>query len=152
MLECGICLEEMNNSKEILISECNHKFHKMCICNVKICPYCRKVLKEKVKEKVKGNIKVCLDRISIETCEKICEYYNKRETQGELKMLDRFEGGFCVEIKKIESDLENEKIRQLRWSKKCLVSDGYIGLLDSEVDLLYESMENVLGVGVVSRV
>jgi len=103
--------------------------------------------KKKIIKERKGNIKVTVDRISLECYDKICEYYNERETLGKIQKLDRCEGGFCVEIKKEEreSEFENDRIRQLRWNKKELVSGMYKGLLYEEESLLYESMCVILG-------
>jgi hypothetical protein len=99
----------------------------------------------------KGDIRVTVDRISLECYDKICEYYNERETLGKIQRLDRCEGGFCVEIKREdrESEFENDRIRQLRWNKRRLVSGIYKSLLEDERLLLYESMINVLGDDIV---
>jgi len=154
--DCPICLDQLTSLNSIFVTDCNHKFHKECICNLKICPCCRKEIKVK-KEIVKGrkgNIKVTLDRISLECYDKICEYYNERETLGKIERLDRCEGGFCVEIKKEEreSEFENDRIRQLRWNRRReLVSSMYKGLLEEEESLLYESMCVILGDLYVSR-
>jgi len=150
---CSICLDVFNDTKNIFITNCNHKFHKECIKNVieKNCPYCRVELKEKIKEKLKGNITVTIDRMDNDIYDKICNYYNERQTYGKIEKLDRLEGGFCVEIKKEEreSTFENDRIRQVRWNKKRLVSNNYKGLLSEEIELLYESMVNILGEEVV---
>ena len=148
---CPICLENLSVINEIFITECNHKFHKVCICDIKtnICPCCRLQIKIK-----KGDIKVTIDRINIECYEKICEYYNKEQIHGPIERLNRFEGGFSVEIKKEEriSSFENDRIRQIRWEKKTLISDKYIGLLEDEIELLYKAMKNVLGEEYVTRI
>ncbi len=147
---CPICLQDLSIINEIFITECNHKFHKVCICNIKTntCPCCRVQIKIR-----KGNIKVTIDRISIECYKKICEHYNKEQIHGPIERLDRLEGGFSVEIKKEErvSPFENDRIRQVRWEKKTLVSDNYIGLLEDEIELLYKAMKNVLGEEYVTR-
>lgn len=142
---CPICLDELTSLDTTFVTECNHKFHRNCICNVKICPCCRQEIKEKIKDR-KGNITVSVDRITLEYYDKICEYYNQRETHGKIQKLDRCEGGFCVEIKKEEreSELENDRIRQLRWNRKRLVSGMYKSLLEEEILLLYESMYEVM--------
>ena len=143
---CAICLEELTTINYTFITICNHKFHKECINKLieKKCPCCREELKEKEKKRC---IKVTIDRIDNECYEKICKYYNERQKYGRIERLDRLEGGFCVEIKKEEreSNLENDRIRQLRWSKRCLVSGGYQTLLYEEIILLFESLNIVLG-------
>uniref|UniRef100_A0A6C0HTX6 RING-type domain-containing protein n=1 Tax=viral metagenome TaxID=1070528 RepID=A0A6C0HTX6_9ZZZZ len=150
--DCPICLDELISLNSIFVTDCNHKFHRECICNIKICPCCRKEIKEKMKER-KGNITITIDRISLECYDKICEYYNERQTLGKIQRLDRHEGGFCVEIKKEEreSEFENDRIRQLRWNKKKLVSGMYKGLLYEEECLLYVSMCVILGDEYVSE-
>ena len=51
MTKCSICMENINNKKNLYRSICNHKFHKNCIIKwLEIkpnCPYCRKYFKFK---------------------------------------------------------------------------------------------------------
>ena len=141
---CSICLDVFNETNKIFITNCNHKFHNDCIKSIigKNCPYCRVELKEKLK----GNITVTIDRMDNDCYKKICNYYNERQIYGKIEPLDRLEGGFCVEIKKEEreSNFENDRIRQVRWNKKSLISINK-GLLTEEIELLYESMIHILG-------
>jgi hypothetical protein len=40
---------------------------------------------------------------------------------------------------------ENNKIKQVRWKKGCLISNGYISFKEKEKMLLYEALAHVLG-------
>jgi hypothetical protein len=80
----------------------------------------------------------------------ILDYYNqnrKSNTQP-LEKLPRCEGGFMIklpdydEIKSLEI---NNKIQQLRWSKRQLVSDIYYGFNDEQLELLYDALCYSLG-------
>ena len=46
LLECSVCLDSLNNSKESIQLFCGHKFHKDCvykwISEKNTCPNCRK--------------------------------------------------------------------------------------------------------------
>ena len=93
-------------------------------------------------------IEVTVDNISLEILNEILDYYNtnKSETDEPLELLDRYEDGFKIKIKSKENEIcdPNEKIKQLRWNKKRLTSDKYIGFTEKEEFLLYESMVYVL--------
>jgi hypothetical protein len=95
-------------------------------------------------------IKVLVDSIEIEDIYKIIEIYNQnKDTNDEpLERLDRCEGGFQIKItdKKNEICDENQKIKQLRWKYKYLIS--FINCIcfdEKEEKLLFESMKKVLG-------
>ena len=49
MDECSICLDFIDNCKDILILNCGHKYHYNCIKNVtnNLCPYCRDIIIKK---------------------------------------------------------------------------------------------------------
>jgi hypothetical protein len=89
-------------------------------------------------------IKVLVDSINKDTFQKILDYYNSNKPSDEepLERLDRCEGGFQIKIaskKDIICD-ENEKIRQLRWSKGYLLPMFYIGFTEKQEILLYEAL------------
>ena len=80
----------------------------------------------------------------------ILDYYNSKRDQSTppLEKLPRCEGGFMIKFENYDQikDFEiNNKIQQLRWSKKQLVSDIYIGFNDIQLELLYEALVDSLG-------
>ena len=92
-------------------------------------------------------IKVLVDRIFYTP---VLEYYNSHKPDDEepLKVLDRMEGGFMIEIPELKNNLNvgpNSKIQQVRWSRGTLSSLGFIGFSDNQTLLLYESLANALG-------
>jgi hypothetical protein len=112
--------------------------------------------KEEPAEKIENildkpiKIKVIMDIITAAQYEKIIEKYNeiKPETWQPLQRLPRAEGGFQLEIpeKKHIKCNENQKIKQLRWDKKCLVPyKNYIGFNVRETELLFNTMKSVFG-------
>jgi hypothetical protein len=114
-------------------------------------------LKEEPAEKIENildkpiKIKVNMDIITAAQYEKIIEKYNeiKPETWQPLQRLPRAEGGFQLEIpdkKHIKCRNQNQKIKQLRWDKKCLVPyQYYLGFNDGETEILYQAMKSVFG-------
>lgn len=80
-------------------------------------------------------------------------YYNihKNENDQPLERLDRAEGGFQIKKnEEIDSFNSNDKIRQLRWSRKCLVSHyPYDSFTKLEELLLFQSIKSVLGDNVI---
>jgi hypothetical protein len=94
-------------------------------------------------------IKVLVDEIDDQSCEKILDYYNYNKPYDEepLERLDRCEGGFKIQISYMKEQFcdENKKIKQLRWHKKYLTSQKYIDFKYKEKMLLFESLVNVLG-------
>jgi len=96
------------------------------------------------------SICVTVDIITKEMRSKILEFYNatKPENDPPLEILDRCEGGFQIKIlnkQNVNCDI-NEKIKQLRWSKKCLVPfNHYPDFSKDETFLLFRSMHSVLG-------
>jgi len=95
-------------------------------------------------------IKVNMDIITAAQYEKIIEKYNeiKPKSWQPLERLPRAEGGFQLEIpeKKDIKCSENQKIKQLRWNKKCLVPyKNYIGFNVRETELLFNTMKSVFG-------
>ncbi len=148
---CCICLEKLTNN--IYTTECNHIFHKDCICpiinnNNIICPICRC---KTVYEKIQMPITVTLSSITHESLDNICEYYNKYQTTGIIEKLDRCEGGFKIRIDNSDNSDNNDNIRQVRFHKRQLVSQEYIPFLENEVDLLFESMVHIFGQEYVKR-
>ena len=84
----------------------------------------------------------------------ILNYYNEKREEGseELQLLNRAEGGFMIEIPENKNEEDsNNRIRQLRWSNFCLVSDIYIGFNDKQLDLLYEALVDYLGEDMVYK-
>uniref|UniRef100_A0A6C0HB16 Uncharacterized protein n=1 Tax=viral metagenome TaxID=1070528 RepID=A0A6C0HB16_9ZZZZ len=114
-------------------------------------------VKEEPAEKIKDilnkpiKIKVNIDVITADHYEKIIEKYNeiKPETWQPLQRLPRAEGGFQLEIpekKDIKTRNQNQKIKQLRWDKKCLVPyQYYLGFNHRETEILYHAMKSVFG-------
>jgi len=114
-------------------------------------------LKEKTTEKIEDilnkpiKIKVNIDVITADQYEEVIKKYNeiKPETWQSLQRLPRAEGGFQIEIpdkKDIKTRNENQKIKQLRWDKKCLVPyQYYLGFNHRETEILYHAMKSVLG-------
>jgi hypothetical protein len=112
--------------------------------------------KEEPAEKIENildkpiKIKVNMDIITAAQYEKIIEKYNeiKPKSWQPLERLPRAEGGFQLEIpeKKDIKCSENQKIKQLRWNKKCLVPyKNYIGFNVRETELLFNTMKSVFG-------
>jgi len=114
-------------------------------------------LKEEPAEKIEYvlnkpiKIKVDIDIIAASEYEEVIKKYNeiKPETWQPLQRLPRAEGGFQLEIpdkKDIKCRNQNQKIKQLRWDKKCLVPyQYYLGFNDRETELLYNAMKSVFG-------
>jgi hypothetical protein len=123
----------------------------------KVNPIEEEEVKEEPAEKIEDvlnkpiKIKVNIDVITVDQYEKIIKKFNeiKPETWQSLQRLPRAEGGFQLEIpdkKDIKCRNENQKIKQLRWDKKCLVPyQCYLGFNDRETEILYRAMKSVLG-------
>lgn len=82
--------------------------------------------------------------------EPILNYYNTNRDPNTqpLEKLPRCEGGFMIKLPNYDEikDFEiNNKIQQLRWCKRQLVSDIYIGFDDEQLNLLYEALCSCLG-------
>jgi hypothetical protein len=82
--------------------------------------------------------------------EPILDYYNSKRDQSTppLEKLPRCEGGFMIKFENYDEikDFEiNNKIQQLRWCKRQLISDIYIGFNDTQLELLYEALVCSLG-------
>jgi hypothetical protein len=80
----------------------------------------------------------------------ILDYYNSKRDQSTppLEKLPRCEGGFMIKFENYDQikDFEiNNKIQQLRWSKRHLISDIYIGFDDEQLELLYQALVDSLG-------
>jgi hypothetical protein len=102
--------------------------------------------------------KVLQPIITKEELTKILEYYNskKEENENPLKLLDRAEGGFKIDVPedKWEKDLrgfitENTKIQQMRWKNGYLTSMGYCGFNLKQYMLLYDAFVYALPPGEV---
>ena len=90
-------------------------------------------------------IRVFIDSIDEFTCNQIINYYNNNKLDNEesLENLDRCEGGFKIKITNKLDELcdSNEKIKQLRWNKKCLIPyKNYESFSNNQSILLFESM------------
>lgn len=97
-------------------------------------------------------IRVTFDEITIYQTNKVINYYNqnKKDTDNPLKKLDRSEGGFEIELNKsinifIGLSNPNNKIKQLRWTNKRLLSGIYHDFNNLEKELLYNALCNVFG-------
>jgi hypothetical protein len=93
--------------------------------------------------------RVLQPNITKEELTKILEYYNsnKEACENPLKILNRAEGGFEIDIPqdKWEKDLrgfitENTKIQQMRWKNGYLTSMGYCGFTTKQYMLLYDAL------------
>jgi hypothetical protein len=89
--------------------------------------------------------------------EPILNYYNTNRDPNTppLEKLPRCEGGFMIKFPNFEEikDYEiNNKIQQLRWSKRQLVSDIYYGFHDDQLELLYEALCSSLGESNVDKI
>ena len=82
--------------------------------------------------------------------EPILNYYNTNRIPDTppLEKLPRCEGGFMIKFEDYDliKDFEiNNKIQQLRWCKKQLISHIYIGFNDTQLELLYDALVHSLG-------
>ena len=94
-------------------------------------------------------IKVFVSSIEQDKLQLIIDYYNmnKEPTDEPLELLRRCEGGFKINISylKQQQGNENDKIKQFRWNKGSLTSNGYISFREKEKLLLYDALVHVLG-------
>lgn len=94
-------------------------------------------------------IKVLTRSIEKNKLQLVLDYYNinKEPTEEPLELLDRCESGFKINISYLKQQQgdENNKIKQVRWKKGCLTSNGYISFKEKEKMLLYEALAHVLG-------
>ena len=93
----------------------------------------------------------------------VIDYYNsnKLELEKPLKRLDRYEGGFEIDldentIEKHYKDIklsENVRTRQLRWTNRCLVTNSLSNrFTEYQLNLLFDSIKNSIGEGNVRKV
>ena len=99
-------------------------------------------------------IEVKVDTIDYD---RVIELYNSKKDKTEIKIerLPRHEGGFMIGLsdndlnKLIENNHyidENFKIRQLRWSNKCLIGYSSSNQFNiNQLDLLYDSIKQCIG-------
>jgi len=94
-------------------------------------------------------IKVLLPYIEKYKLQLVLDYYNmyKEVNEEPLELLDRCGGGFKINISYLigQQGNENDKIKQVRWSKGCLTSKGFISFREKEKMLLYDALVHVLG-------
>jgi hypothetical protein len=101
-------------------------------------------------------IKVLLESIHKDEIYEIIDFYNKNNIGLPLEVLHRREGGF--QINKLDSSNQtstdaNDKIKQLRWSRRYLKPyKNYEGFTETEELLLFLSMKKVLGENVVFEI
>jgi len=101
-------------------------------------------------------IKVLLESIHKDEIYEIIDFYNKNNIGLPLEVLHRWEGGF--QINKLNSSNQtstdaNDKIKQLRWSRRYLKPyKNYEGFTETEELLLFLSMKKVLGENVVFEI
>jgi len=101
-------------------------------------------------------IKVLSESIHKDEIYEIIDLYNKNNIGLPLEVLHRCEGGF--QINKSDSSNQtsidaNDKIKQLRWSKRYLKPyKHYEGFTESEELLLFLSMKKVLGENVIFEI
>ena len=79
----------------------------------------------------------------------VIDKFNEIKTNDilEISKLDRFEGGFSIPLKSFDDNQDsNYKIKQLRWSKKKLITPfGYIPFDEIEIEYLYYALRDVYG-------
>jgi len=84
-------------------------------------------------------IKVLLPYIEKYQLQLILDYYNmnKEPSEEPLELLDRCEGGFKINISYLigQQANENDKIKQVRWSKGCLTSKGMISFTPLKISI-----------------
>ena len=97
----------------------------------------------------KMTIKVLVPYIEKYQLQLVLDYYNmyKEPSEEPLELLDRCEDGFKINISYLigEQANENDKIKQVRWSKGCLTSQGFISFKEKETMLLFDALVHVLG-------
>jgi len=91
-------------------------------------------------------IKVNFDTINYQL---VIDKFNEIKTNDilEISKLERFEGGFSIPLKSFnEGKDSNYKIKQLRWSKKKLITPiGFIPFDEIEIEYLYHALKKVYG-------
>jgi hypothetical protein len=91
-------------------------------------------------------IKVNFDTINYQP---VIDKFNEIKTNDilEISKLDRFEGGFSIPLKSFNDNQDsNYKIKQLRWSKKKLITPiSYIPFDEIEIEYLYHALKEVYG-------
>jgi hypothetical protein len=97
-------------------------------------------------------IEVTFDIITPTQTKQTIDYYNQHKPVdwNEIEKNDVAEGGFCIPLKtehiKPGTRDINDKIKQVRWNRKKLVSwKHYKSLEDTETQLLYQALCNVFG-------
>ena len=101
-------------------------------------------------------IKVLSESIHKDEIYEIIDLYNKNNIGLPLEVLHRCEGGF--QINKSDSSNQtsidaNDKIKQLRWSRRYLKPyKNYEGFTETEELLLFLSMKKVLGENVIFEI
>jgi hypothetical protein len=79
----------------------------------------------------------------------ILEYYNtnKPHDWNPLRRLQVYEGGFEIALNESYTRPTdyNDSVKQLRWSRGCLSSGGYIGFNFEETFLLFKALQHSLG-------
>ena len=94
-------------------------------------------------------IKVLTDTLS-GGYDPILTHYNANKPHGwnPLRRLKVYEGGFEIALNN-ESYTRptdyNDMVKQLRWSRGCLSSGGYIGFNCEETLLLFKALQHSLG-------
>ena len=93
------------------------------------------------------NITVKFESYTNSELNNVLDFYNskKKDTDKPLQELDRAEGGFQIELDKIDGNDPNKRIKQLRWKRKELSCLEHIDFTNDEKKLLYESLCNVFG-------
>lgn len=103
-------------------------------------------------------IKVLSESIHKDEIYEIIDLYNKNKQNDDpiLEVLQRCEGGFQLikpNISNQTSTDANDKIKQLRWSRRYLKPyKHYEGFTETEEILLFLSMKKVLGENVVFEI
>ena len=91
------------------------------------------------------HIKVKMSTVDYDS---VCKYYNQHKPANfnEIKKLDRYEGGFCIDLNKKKEFDENNNIKQVRWVNKNLITRPcYYSFNKEETMLLFQSLVSVYG-------
>jgi len=103
-------------------------------------------------------IKVLSESIHKDEIYEIIDLYNKNKQKDDLilEVLHRCEGGFQLKKTNESNQLHNDandKIKQLRWSRRYLKPyKHYEGFTETEELLLFLSMKKVLGENVIFEI
>ena len=97
---------------------------------------------------IPSNITVTMDTVDYV---RVCAYYNKMKSDDEqpIQKLARAEGGFSIDYPLVERKGvlydANDRIHQLRWSNRSLITTFWRPFTQRQLDLLAEALKSVYG-------